>query len=160
MPKVINLPIATQMDETDYLIMEESTGGTKKITRANALSPIGTIVSAVGTLTSIPHNTNTDMCSISLTKGKWVVVGQSYWECRAGFSCWACISTASAQKQISYGGFQQVTSTPETAMSLTRIIDVTSASQTIYLVGFQNSGSAQSISGTPQRNNIYAIRIA
>lgn len=37
MPKVIDLPIATSMDGTDYLIMEESTGGTKKITRTNAV---------------------------------------------------------------------------------------------------------------------------
>lgn len=37
MPKVIDLPTATTMDDGDYLIMEESTGGTKKITRINAL---------------------------------------------------------------------------------------------------------------------------
>lgn len=37
MPKVIDLPTATTMDDGDYLIMEESTGGTKKIARINAL---------------------------------------------------------------------------------------------------------------------------
>lgn len=36
MPKVIDLPTATTMDDSDYLLMEESSGGTKKITRANA----------------------------------------------------------------------------------------------------------------------------
>lgn len=36
MPKVIDLPTATTMDGADYLIMEESTGGTKKITKSNA----------------------------------------------------------------------------------------------------------------------------
>lgn len=37
MPKVIDLPTASTMDDGDYLIMEESTGGTKKIARINAL---------------------------------------------------------------------------------------------------------------------------
>lgn len=38
MPKVIDLPTATTMDDSDYLLMEESTGGTKKITKFNAVS--------------------------------------------------------------------------------------------------------------------------
>lgn len=38
MPKVIDLPTATSMSDSDYLIMESSGGGTKKITRANALN--------------------------------------------------------------------------------------------------------------------------
>lgn len=38
MPKVIDLPTATSMDDGDYLLMEESTGGTKKITKYNAIS--------------------------------------------------------------------------------------------------------------------------
>lgn len=36
MPRVIDLPTATTMDDGDYLIMEESTGGTKKIQRQHA----------------------------------------------------------------------------------------------------------------------------
>lgn len=36
MPKVIDLPTVTSMDGADYLIMEESGGGTKKITKSNA----------------------------------------------------------------------------------------------------------------------------
>lgn len=38
MPKVIDLPTSTSMSDSDYLIMEASGGGTKKITRANAIS--------------------------------------------------------------------------------------------------------------------------
>lgn len=37
MPKVIDLPTTSSIDNGDYLIMEESTGGTKKITRGNVL---------------------------------------------------------------------------------------------------------------------------
>ena len=38
MPKVIDLPTETSMDNGDYLLMEKSTGGTKKITRENAVN--------------------------------------------------------------------------------------------------------------------------
>lgn len=38
MPKVIDLPTATTMDDDDYLIVEKSSGGTKKITRSNAVN--------------------------------------------------------------------------------------------------------------------------
>lgn len=56
MPKVIDLPTATTMDDSDYLLMEESSGGTKKITRANANS-VGqtTITAASGFTASINH---------------------------------------------------------------------------------------------------------
>lgn len=37
MPKVIDLPTSTSMSDSDYLIMESSGGGTKKISRWNAL---------------------------------------------------------------------------------------------------------------------------
>lgn len=37
MPKVIDLPTVTNMDSDDFFVMEESTGGTKKITNKNVL---------------------------------------------------------------------------------------------------------------------------
>jgi len=40
MPKVIDLPTTSAIDNGDYLIMEESTGGTKKITRGNTLGTV------------------------------------------------------------------------------------------------------------------------
>lgn len=36
MPKVIDLPTSTSMSDSDYFIMEQSSGGTKKITKQNA----------------------------------------------------------------------------------------------------------------------------
>ena len=36
MPKVIDLPTSTSMTDSDYFIMEQSSGGTKKITKQNA----------------------------------------------------------------------------------------------------------------------------
>lgn len=38
MPKVYDLPTATDMDDADFFLMEESTGGTKKINRSNAVN--------------------------------------------------------------------------------------------------------------------------
>lgn len=66
MPKVINLPTSTSMNNSDYLIMEASGGGTKKITRANAvnLSNLGgryifpNISIPVGTSKTISIGTN------------------------------------------------------------------------------------------------------
>lgn len=40
MPKVIDLPTSTSMTNSDYLIMEESGGGTKKITAKNSFESI------------------------------------------------------------------------------------------------------------------------
>ena len=159
MPKVIDLPTATSMDDGDYLLMEESSGGTKKITRANALSPIGTTVFAAGTATSLPNGTNTNLASLTLQKGTWIVVGQAYWEGSSTTTNWACISTSSASLQISNGGYEKAIAT-QIGMSLSRIITVSSTSQTIYLVGYQNSGLAVSMAGAPGRNNLTAVRIA
>lgn len=47
MPKVIDLPTATSMDEADYFLMEESGGGTKKITRSNSVDKITTVSNPV-----------------------------------------------------------------------------------------------------------------
>ncbi len=57
MPKVIDLPTATQMDAGDYLLMEESTGGTKKITRANAVN-LDAIGGRAVKYLSVPANTS------------------------------------------------------------------------------------------------------
>lgn len=77
MPKVIDLPTSTSMSNSDYLIMEQSGGGTKKITRANALSPIGTVIEAENSAAvTVTNNTATSLCSISLPAGQWVIDGR------------------------------------------------------------------------------------
>lgn len=120
---------------------------------------VGTIKTAAGSASSLPSGLNTNLVSLALTKGKWVVVGQTYWQAGGDFQNWSCISTASATLQISTGGHQRAASTAssgDVSMSLTRIIEVTSASQTIYLVGYQDSGSAKS-TVYAARNALYAI---
>lgn len=123
---------------------------------------VGTIKTAAGSASSLPSGSNTNLVSLELTKGKWVVVGQTYWQAGGDFQNWGCISTASTTLQISTGGHQRAASTAssgDVSMSLTRIIEVTSASQTIYLVGYQNSGSAKS-TVYAARNALFAICVA
>lgn len=120
---------------------------------------VGTIKTASGSVSSLPSGSNTNLVALALTKGKWVVVGQTYWQAGGDFQNWGCISTASTTLQISTGGHQRAASTAssgDVSMSLTRIIEVTSASQTIYLVGYQNSGSAKS-TVYAARNALFAI---
>lgn len=52
MPKVIDLPTATTMDSGDYFVMEESSGGTKKITKGNSVLKVENQVSGIVTRTS------------------------------------------------------------------------------------------------------------
>lgn len=52
MPKVIDLPTATMMDDNDYLIMEESSGGTKKITKANVEAVTSSTISVASGFTA------------------------------------------------------------------------------------------------------------
>lgn len=59
MPKVIDLPTSASMSTSDYLIMEESGGGTKKISRWNALGEdLSNIATGqnVHVLLSVPAN--------------------------------------------------------------------------------------------------------
>lgn len=64
MPKVIDLPTTSAIDNGDYLIMEESTGGTKKITRGNTL---GTVLRGIAIGTTIYPELSIDPGGGSIT---------------------------------------------------------------------------------------------
>lgn len=161
MPKVIDLPTATTMDNDDYLLMEESTGGTKKITKANALSPIGDIVSAESSLTSITNNTLTELCQMTLPAGSWVITGQVRLNPgTANVHILAAISTTQSDFGTASGGLSQDYHTGNQGMitvGLTRV-DKLTASTTYYLVAKQIAG--QNISITGRQQFMKAIRIA
>lgn len=161
MPKVIDLPTASSMDDSDYLLMEESTGGTKKITKSNALKNIGVVVRANTTLNSISSETYTNLASLTLSAGKYIVVGQARWQGGENTQNIVSISTASQTVQPEQAGFAQFASNSSTlyvAESVTRILDLSSTT-TIYLVGYQTSGSAKNIVATSQCS-LHAIRIS
>lgn len=159
MPKVIDLPTATSMDSGDYFVMEESTGGTKKITRANALA--ANIVTASSSLTSVPSGSYTTLCSMSLTKGTWIVTGQIRITANANYEINAAISTSPSTGEAIEGGYVQMQATtgiPLIATTISRQITVSATSQTIYLIMRQYSGSAKAT--TEGQNNMKAVRIA
>lgn len=126
----------------------------------NDTTAVGTILSASSTKTSLARNAETNLCSLSLTKGKWVVVGQFRMQGGAAFQASVGISTASGSQQLTEGYAQLpvTTNVGNISCSVQRIIDVTAASQTVYLVGWHNHSASRSmVSG---QNNLTAICIA
>lgn len=161
MPKVIDLPTASSMDDSDYLLMEESSGGTKKITRGNVLSNIGSNYQYVETtLTQLPTGSggvHTNVASITLTPGVWIVQGNvrhggSY----NGLGAMGLSRTSQASDlTLAYVQYAVSTATTNPSHTVCIVRSITQA-ETLYLVAFQNSGSTKDLSV----GNIRAIRIA
>lgn len=160
MPKVIDLPTSTSMSDSDYLIMEQSSGGTKKITRDNVLSDIGSAYQYVSTsLTKIPVTTgatHANICQITLTPGVWIVQGNVRHE--GGYNGLGAMgisrTSGASDTDLGYVQYSVTTATSNPSHSVSVIRSITQ-SETLYLVAFQNSGSAKSLSV----GSIRAIRI-
>ena len=119
----------------------------------------GTVVTATSSLSSIASKTNTNLCSVNLTAGTWIVTGQGLWQGGASFSNKLSLSTSSANPTVTTGGFAQFASTGDTpyvAANVSRIITVTSTT-TMYLVAYHTYSSSRSMTGS--QNLIQAIRI-
>ena len=69
MPKVIDLPTSTSMSDSDYLIMEASGGGTKKITKNNALTPVKIEQGGTGGTSFASARSNLGIVHIQLPSG-------------------------------------------------------------------------------------------
>lgn len=126
----------------------------------NTATPVGTVVTGTNTVTSIAASTFTNIAQITLTKGTWVISGQIRMYTGFNGTVIGGISTASGAVQAAEGGFAQLytaTALAQCGMSLSRIITVTSASQTIYLVGWQNSGASKNL--TAGQSHLQAINI-
>ncbi len=167
MPHVINLPTATSMDDGDYLIMEESSGGTKKITRKNALSHIGSTIDAQNSnVITVPTNTVTNCLSISIpTTGTYIIVANVRISARTNSSFEASISTVETSIQNTvFGGYMQLASTTNTSslgFNLTRAFTITQTSTlpyNVYLNVWQGSGANQTIAA--KTANLRAVKIA
>lgn len=159
MPKVIDLPTATSMTDSDYLIMEASGGGTKKITRTNAL--VKDIVTGAASVSSLASGTTATLASCTLTKGVWIVTAQTRFNNASGnYRIIASISLSGALEAAD-GGFIQISNTTGNyapSFNMVRVLNITAASQTVNLVGQQNSGGSIGVSSTDTL--IKAIRIA
>lgn len=74
MPKVIDLPTATDMDDADFFLMEESTGGTKKINKSNAVNKYLTFYPiSIGTLAELNNAVSNGSCALYFSAS--IVVG-------------------------------------------------------------------------------------
>lgn len=86
MPKVIDLPTVTDMDDGDYFVMEESTGGTKKINKSNAINkylsfyPV-TISSLADLNTAVTNGSSALYFSASVTTGGQTIPAYSRGMC-------------------------------------------------------------------------------
>lgn len=128
----------------------------------NDVTPVGTTASAASSLTSVASGTNVNLCSMTLTKGTWIISAQTYWDGQANYVNEASISTASATLQNLDGGYTQFPSTTaatRVSANLSRILTVTSASQTVYLVAWHNAGSAKNTFAAA-RNCMHAVCVA
>lgn len=161
MPKVIDLPTATTMDDGDYLLMEESTGGTKKITRANALSPIGTMYSAISSVTSVAGNNSTvNFASITVPAGTYVVYAQCRMSNPNNENVMVNFEINSASSFGWKEGHVQLIMAPplnDFRTTICRIFKVTQQS-TFYLLGAKQ-GSAITLDSATY-NRIYAVKIS
>ena len=124
---------------------------------------VGTVKTATSTVTSLASGSTKNIASVSLTKGTWVVSAQFSMPVASGESFRLITSITTASNDYGYtaaynnqacvGSVQSIV-----AVSPTRIIEVTAASQTVYLTANQNSGSSKTL--TASRNLIRAVCIA
>lgn len=126
----------------------------------NTATPVGTVVTGKNTVTSIPPSTFSNIAQITLTKGTWVISGQIRMYTGFNGTVIGGISTASGAVQAAEGGFAQLytaTALAQVGISLSRIITVNTTSETIYLVGWQNSGASKNL--TAGQSHLQAINI-
>lgn len=150
--------LTTQMDRFAYY----SSG---VILEANEIylhgTKLGSTVSAQNTSSvSVSNNTTTNVCSISLTAGTWIVTAEYHIPVATSdnYRLIAAISTASADYQLQAGGYNNipVINPPQAAVAgtLARIITV-STNTPVYLTMNQNSGGSKTL--TANRNRIVAV---
>lgn len=106
-------------------------------------SPLGTMRSnSPSSAVSVPSGTSTgtDITSLTLSPGKWIISGRIGYDGNATGNRWLCISTTSKTSSIQVSS-PACTGGSYTFLSHTLFANIT-ASTTYYLVGMQNSGSA------------------
>lgn len=135
------------------------------LTRTGAeIDAIGDILYATSSITSLPNNTYTDLCSLVLPKGKWIVFAQFRMSPGSvdAFVA-ASLSTTSGDIAVGTAGglYQGVFAANQglQTVGLARIVQVPAdAGATIYLVARQISGEAKTINGANQIMNAIRIR--
>lgn len=110
---------------------------------------VGTFKTASGSTTSLPNNTATNVCSISLTKGLWLVNAQFNMPVATGDSGRVYVSISTASATLAYSAYTNVAvngaAQAAYATNLTRILEVTGSSATVYMVANQTTGASKTL---------------
>lgn len=165
----VNLTCANIGAEPDITSSTALTVGSLKI--SDHSTAIGAVLSARNTSTvTVNTSTATNICSLSIPKGTWVVACGLRWPANTTGYRAGKLSSTSANVSTTNGDvimFAQNMSGTLFQMQWTKIVDVSSTSQTWYLEAIQNSGSnlvmptGSTQTGTnPYGSYIHAVRIA
>lgn len=126
----------------------------------NTATAIGKTITNTSALTTISNATATNLCSVSLTKGTWLLVGQLTFPVASADNCRLYASISGSSAQLTYDAYVNVamigTAQSQAAVNISRVYTVASTA-TMYLVANQNSGSSKSL--TASRNKLTAICI-
>ena len=126
----------------------------------NTATAIGKTITNTSALTTISNATATNLCSVSLTKGTWLLIGQLTFPVASADNCRLYASISGSSAQLTYDSYVNVAmigaAQSQAAVNISRIYTVASTA-TMYLVANQNSGSSKSL--TASRNKLTAICI-
>lgn len=125
------------------------------------IDAIGDRLTAQSTVTDMPNRTVTTLCSITLpANSTWIITAQARWLTTGAtgmFSFEFEINDSTSMSYISGHDQTLASSGSNVGTTLTRVYSTTSGA-TIYLLGWQNSGSTLSVND-PWQNRLDAIRI-
>lgn len=129
--------------------------------KGNDTTSVGTVVNGTSNVTTLANSTPTNISSVSLTKGTWLVVGQFNMPVASGDNCRVYTSLSTASATLAYPAYTNHAAVGSAqsayASNISRIVEVENTA-TVYLVANQNSGSSKTL--TSSRNTMKAICIA
>lgn len=130
-------------------------GITNAITENGNLANTGLLQSAsISTFVACSNNTGTNLTSISLVAGKWVVSGAVTFASNATGYRRITLTTTSGASSSGFANATRAVSDAATYMTTTGVFNLTGTTR-VYLAGIQNSGSSINVTAA----SITAVRI-
>ena len=155
--KVDVLDFHNPWSNTDMTIDWEDTSISTLPTGAVQAESVNTNIEVTANAVSVASGTWTNTGSITLTKGTWIITAFAQFSTNTTGRRQALISETSASSTSVRGMMTDNQAPVDGAVTLCRFMDiytVTSATKTLYLNSYQNSGSTMNVYG-----RIYAIKI-
>lgn len=124
------------------------------------IDAIGTVLTANSTVNTLPNATYVNLCSVTLTRGKWVLIGQVRLSPASSGMLDVSLSTTAGDIAIGIGGLDQRYITGGYGLQtvgVSSVLDISASSATVYLVAKQTTGAAVSI--TANRQFIKAVQV-